>query len=512
LRKELEFRAAITSPSALRQRLRIDPEFEDSFEQLLETFQRKDFEALDRSWTALARLEKNNKTRACQEAPYEQQTNNFQSESLEQSPQTLPDGRGSFSKPYHRIYLERPRGHSKTTDLAVQIAWILIASHRALSGIAAAADMDQAALVSAAVQRIARGNPELFRDLIFQKNLIRNKKTGSKLEIISSDVQSSWGIIPDFIICDELCHWEQPEMWESLLSSAAKKKDCLLVVLTNAGVGRDWQWKVREAARESQRWYFSTLDGPQAPWITDDWLEEQKEMLPKPVFERLWLNRWQHSDGEFVTLAEAEACRDDSLAWTAGGEQNVTYFAAVDYAEKHDYTVGVVVHRDGENIVVDRMDAISPTPDSPVPVSWVERWIENVGSNFPHVRFVLDEYQLVGVIQKYESHFEIDRFAFAGGRGNHQLAIHLRRLILNRKISWYADCGAVDSILLRDDLETELASLKLKVSASGRCRIDHTRDSIHHDDRAFTLGAACLHALKHSDEIQWMEVSPPGFW
>ena len=37
--------------------------------------------------------------------------------------------------------------------------------------------------------------------------------------MISSDVQSSWGLLPDFVICDELCHWEQPEMWFSLLSS-----------------------------------------------------------------------------------------------------------------------------------------------------------------------------------------------------------------------------------------------------------------------------------------------------
>jgi hypothetical protein len=45
------------------------------------------------------------------------------------------------------------------------------------------------------------------------KHRIENHHTGSRLTIISSDVNSSWGILPDFVICDELCHWPKPDMW-----------------------------------------------------------------------------------------------------------------------------------------------------------------------------------------------------------------------------------------------------------------------------------------------------------
>ena len=86
------------------------------------------------------------------------------------------------------------------------------------------------------------------------------------------------------------------------------------------------------------------LDGPHAPWITSELLREQELLLPRPVFERLWLNRWQHSDGDFVTLAEAEACRDDALAPQSHGQPGLRYFAAIDYAEKHDHTAGLVLH------------------------------------------------------------------------------------------------------------------------------------------------------------------------
>jgi phage terminase large subunit-like protein len=269
--------------------------------------------------------------------------------------------------------------------MALQLGWILLYGRPGLIGLAAAADSDQAALIRDALLRLAQWNAEIFEPLEFQKEIVRNRETGSQLKIITSDVGSSYGVLPDFIICDELCHWAKPDLWYSLLSSAAKKRDCLLVVLTNAGVGRGWQWEIRELAQESDLWYFSSLDGPQAPWIREDWLNEQRIMLPDPVFRRLWLNQWQHSDGEFLTLAEVEACRDESLSPQQAGQPHCSYIAAIDYAEKHDLTVGVLIHWENSKLIVDRMDVRKPTPDHPTRVQWVDDWIANIAQNFHRV-------------------------------------------------------------------------------------------------------------------------------
>ncbi len=418
----------------------------------------------------------------------------------------------NIDAPIRRAYIERPRGHSKTSDMAIQILWVLLYASTSVSGIAAAADRDQAALIWEAAQRIAKLNHSICKALDFRKNIIINKETGSQLEIISSDVNSSWGQLPDFVICDELCHWEKPDIWFSLLSSAAKRPKCLLTVLTNAGVGRDWQWDVREAARNSSQWYFSSLSGTQAPWITEETLNEQRDLLPKPIFERLWQNIWQHSDGEFVSLAEAEACRDINLKKEDRGEPNQHYIAAIDYAEKHDYTAAVLLHHDGTRIVIDRMDVIVPQSDSPVPVQWVEDWMTNVAKNFQNITFIIDEYQLLGTIQKLSSKYKIQRFDFGAGKGNHALAVNLRRLIIHREIAWYKGCGQLESTTERDDLETELASLLLKQSASGRVRIDHLKSKQHHDDRAFVVGAAALHLVTTKPSQEWLQIteSPTG--
>ncbi len=457
LQRELQRRGSDSHPRLFRELIRLPASEPVPLRDVAQPWQAVDFCALDVAWLSLA-------------------------------------GR-SVAAACRRAYLERPRGHSKTTDLAVQVAWVLQYAKQPVRGIAAAADRDQAALLHRAASDLVRLNPVLCPDLVARKSALVNPQTGSRLDVISSDVRSSWGQLPDFVICDELCHWEKPDLWHSLLSSAAKKPHSILIVLTNAGVGTDWHWTVREAARTSPDWHFSSLAGSQAPWITASALEEQRRLLPPAVYARLWDNVWQQSDGGFLTLAEAEACRDPQLAPRDRGEPETIYFAAIDYAEKRDRTVGVVLHREGERIVVDRMDVAAPTPDAPVPVQWVEDWIVRMAHRFRSIRFIVDEYQLVGTLQKFAGRYDLERFEFHGGRGNHALALLLRHLVVERRLAWFPDCGRVASLSSRDDLETELASLLLKTTPNGRVRIAHRANG--HDDRAFTLGAACLAALRH---------------
>ncbi len=144
-------------------------------------------------------------------------------------------------------------------------------------------------------------------------------------------------------------------------------------------------------------------------------------------------------------------------------------------------------------------------------MQWVEDWINTTAAAFPQVRFILDEYQLLGVIQRYSSVYDIRRFDFASGRGNHALTLTLRNLILHRQVKWFPGCGQLPTSDERDDLVTELGSLLLRISSGGRVRIDHRREAGCHDDRAFALGAACLELVRDSAGPDWLDVTLPGF-
>lgn len=248
-----------------------------------------------------------------------------------------------------RAYFERPRGHSKTTDIAVNAVWALAFATRPIRGYAFAADRDQAALLKDAMDVVCRLNPWLGEILEVQKNTVVNiaqghPGNGSKLEISTSDVASSYGILPDFIIADELTHWQgDGSLWHSLISSAAKRSNCLLFTIANAGFADSWQWSVREAARTDSAWIFSRLDGPQASWMTGERLEEQRRMLPAIAFARLWLNQWSSGGGDALTEEDIAAAFVDGLQPLEGKASGFVYCAGLDLGLTRDCSAVVVL-------------------------------------------------------------------------------------------------------------------------------------------------------------------------
>jgi hypothetical protein len=138
---------------------------------------------------------------------------------------------------FQRAYLERGRGHSKTTDIAAMAMYPLIVTNRPITGAIAAADVGQAGLTRDTIQRLCHLNPFASKALDVQRNRIVGAK-GSELVIHSSDAATSFGITPDFIICDEFTVWKSPDLWESLASAAAIRKD-ELVSLTFDDI--DWE-------------------------------------------------------------------------------------------------------------------------------------------------------------------------------------------------------------------------------------------------------------------------------
>lgn len=200
---------------------------------------------------------------------------------------------------HSRLWIERTRGSSKTTDVAIMALWPLAFSTSAVTGIVAAGDLDQAGLLRGAIERLIEANPWLKSRLQVNRWQVRNPATGSQLEIISSDAATSYGALVDFAVVDEVSHWSEgrgQELWVSILSTVAKKPNCLLVVISNAGWVDTWQWELREKIRKDPAWYFHALEGP-ASWITAEHLAEQERLLPPKEYRRLWRNVWVSAAG-----------------------------------------------------------------------------------------------------------------------------------------------------------------------------------------------------------------------
>jgi len=323
--------------------------------------------------------------------------------------------RGDLAHPQLRAYWERGRGHSKTTDIAVVVLNLLTFAPRPLRGYCYAADRDQAALLKDAIHTLVRLNPWIASIIEVQNNQVVNiaknhPGEGSYLKISTSDVGSSYGILPDFIVCDELTHWSDTaggsgeSLWHSIISSAAKRRNCLLLVIANAGFVDSWQWTIREAIRQDPSWTFSRLDGPQASWITEDRLAEQQRMLPAVAFARLWLNQWSTGGGDALTEADINAAFAPDLQPMTGSQQGYTYVAGVDLGLKRDCSAVVVlaVPKTGRiHLAHNRL--WKPTGGQKINISEIEQHILDLDQAFDIATVAFDPWQAEHMAQRLEA-------------------------------------------------------------------------------------------------------------
>lgn len=312
-------RAMQSDPAVFRQHLLIDGDSGPRrLGECLDPWQRADFEATDGGWKRVAGVPTEN--------------------------------------PIQRAYLERARGHSKTSDQACMATWVLLASQRQISGVAAAADRDQSRLLRDGIAKLISLNPWLTEIIDAQSYRVVNKITGSTLDILSSEAATSYGLTPSFVLADELTHWHNDALWISLFSAAAKRVDCMLTIISNAGTGcgSSWQWNVREAARLSDDWYFHSLDGPQASWISEKHLAEQRRMLPPLAFDRLWLNRWTSGSGDALTEADITAAVLHDKPWRTR-KSGWVFVGGLDIGLAKDATAFVVVAKNvGETTITEK--------------------------------------------------------------------------------------------------------------------------------------------------------------
>lgn len=258
-------------------------------------------------------------------------------------------GRSENPNAIMRSYWERPRGHAKTFDVGLMATFFCTFANGQRNGYIIGTDSDVSGFTRDAVNRNIRLNPELGDIIEVNKNVITNIAKGhpgygTRVELLSNDVASSWGILPDFVLVDEYTHWAgDGTLWGSIISSVGKRTNCLLMVIANAGFVESWQWSIREAIREDPSWYFSRLDGPVASWMSDKMLAEQRRMLPGLAYNRVWLNEWSSAGGDALTKEDINAAFLPELQPMSGRQDGWNFVAGLDLGLTRDCSAIVVL-------------------------------------------------------------------------------------------------------------------------------------------------------------------------
>lgn len=276
----------------------------------------------------------------------------------------------------------RPRGHAKTADTAMLIAWVLAFSRRRRRGVWIAADKDQGCEGLDSVGTLCRHNPWLADLLTIRTDKVENPRTGSVLHFSTSDVSSAFGWKDcDIFILDEITHWKTngEQLWTAMYSAAGKRKNAVVFALMNAGMNATWQRKLRDTAAQDPAWAFSELPDAVARWIDPAQLRDQHKYLPQAAFDRLWRNRWSSGSSDCLSPEDIEAAFDPALAPMSTKEPGWYFAAGVDLALKRHCAavVTLAVPNDGRAGRVRMADAKlwRPLPGKKISLMEIESYI-----------------------------------------------------------------------------------------------------------------------------------------
>lgn len=141
------------------------------------------------------------------------------------------------------------KGNDKTTGVGRRINWLLGYAKDPLQIYICSGSEDQASLITSAMILELQLNPWLQKRVKVTP-LGGEGLSGSKLHVLPMRAATGQGIFPDYLVADEVTHWQHDEgkrFWDFVMASITKRPSCMFEVCTNAGHIGSWQWDVRKS-------------------------------------------------------------------------------------------------------------------------------------------------------------------------------------------------------------------------------------------------------------------------
>lgn len=397
----------------------------------------------------------------------------------------------------HRHFLTRPRGGSKTTDLAgLALSWLAMEAAPMANGHVVASSVDQAAILIDAAAGIVARTPEL-QDIITVESTRLLAPNGAWVRVLSQSDSGSWGLRDaHLLILDEFAQWPETRgskrVYTAIRSTVQKVPGCRLVILTSAGEPSHWSYlEVYKKAAQDPTWRISAMPGP-VPWQDPEELESLRRELRPSEYDRLVLNIWSEDEGHAISPEDWELAAQPAFPWGTGYSINHPgphkYIITVDVGILNDATAICVAHREPidptgparspQRLVVDHIERWKGSKKRPIQVAAIEAWLVTASKYWNHARVYADPNQFRGSIQN------LLRQGVRGEAWNFTsssvglIATALVQAFRNQQIM-------VPDIPV---LEEELLRVRLRESSVGSVRLDHEKGA--HDDQAVVIGMA----------------------
>lgn len=340
---------------------------------------------------------------------------------------------------------------------------------------------DQASIIWEKTKKAIERNPILLGSVKIYRDKILVPSTGSIYKVLSAESFSAHGLDPSCVIGDEIWNQKNRDLLDALQFSPTRKQP-LRFIVTYAGTNTVtplYELYEKGLSGENPRMYFHWSHEPEVSWITPEFIEERRRVLPPAVFQRFWENRWVGGENSFFTREDVMQCRDAFLKPTIHGEEGFQYFYGCDLGLVKDRSVAVILHQEKDGmVIIDSIRTWSGDRTSPVKIADIEEDMLLASQNYPRLKIIVDPWNLKGTIERLKRHCRIEEFTFTGSNVEK----------LSRNLYYFIHNGLV-KFFPHKELERELLSLNLEQKSYGY-RFDHPSSQF--SDHAMALSMALM--------------------
>lgn len=353
-----------------------------------------------------------------------------------------------------------------------------------------ARDRDQAKRLVDRMAGFVHRTPEL-RSAFQVETYSVTSSQGVRLRAHEADPGSAWGLLPAWVVFDEVCqHPATPaaeEVWEAVSSSLVKHPSSRAVLITTSGDPGHWSRKVYEHAVASPLWRVSETRGP-APWQDPVELEEERRRLPTPSWQRLFENVWAAGEDRLLDHEDVKACA--TLEGTQDPRPGCRYVAGVDLAIRNDRAVVAVGHLEDDVVWIDALDVFKPTKRRDIDLDQVEGCVEGRARQYGAVSHFDPALGFQMMERLRRRGLRVVEFPFTA-QSNSARTLTLLRLVREGRLALPDD----------EDLVDELVNLRVRETSPNVYRHDHSASG--HDDMA-TAVSLVAHVLATQKRGQGM--------
>jgi len=282
--------------------------------------------------------------------------------------------RADGTRRFRTAFISMARKNGKTTDLATDGLYLMVADNEPGAQIySAATRKEQARICHTEATRMVQRSPQLRKKITIFRDNLHILDTCSKFEPISSDAKTLDGLNISGALCDELHQWQRQtnDVWSVLETATGARRQPLQIAITTAGFDRqsicyeqqqysekilsgviedDTYFGICFCLDENDDWQDEAVWGKSNPNLNvsvkiDDLRRKAAQALEIPsrmnAFLRLHMNEWTQAETRWLSAAKWKLCGVDPV--NEEGLRGRTCYAGLDLSSTTDVSALVYV-------------------------------------------------------------------------------------------------------------------------------------------------------------------------